>query len=119
VPFDPTTQRGDATVDPRIVRYVAEGYNLGYSQPDAEPGIPLDEPWMTYYRQGVEAGREARWDADSQYEGPTIGPDPGGESWEHYRHRWQELLEPIFHEHMPHIEVEMEIPEPPPVNVIR
>ena len=106
-------------MDERIFRYVSEGYQLGYSQPDAEPGIPLDEPWMTYYRKGLEAGREARRDADSQYDGPTIGPDPGGESWEHYRRRWQELLEPIFHQHMPHTEVEMEIPEPPPINIIR
>jgi hypothetical protein len=107
-------------VDPKIVQYVGEGYQLGYSQPDAEPGIPLAEPWMTYYRQGVEAGREARREADAQYDGPTIGPDPGGESWEHYQRRWRELLEPIFHQHMPHIEVEeMEIPEPPPVRVVR
>ncbi len=103
-------------MDERIVRYVGEGYQLGYSQPGAEPGIPLDEPWMTYYRQGVVAGRDARREADSQYDGPTVGPDPGGESWEQYQRHWKELLEPIFHQHMPHIEAEeMEIPEPPPV----
>lgn len=106
-------------MDPRITRYVAEGYHLGYSQPEAEPGIPLDEPWMSYYRQGFAAGRDARRDADAQFDGPTIGPDPGGESWEHYRRRWKRLLEPIFHQHMPHTEVEIEVPEPPPVNVVR
>jgi broad specificity phosphatase PhoE len=74
---------------------------------------------MTYYGQGVEAGRTARREADAQYSGPTIGPDPGGESWEDYRRRWEELLEPIFHEHMPHTEVEIEIPPPPPINVVR
>jgi hypothetical protein len=62
---------------------------------------------MTYYRQGLEAGRQARREADSQFGGPTIGPDPGGESWEQYKDRWAELLEPLFHEHMPHTEVEM------------
>ena len=106
-------------MDPKIAQFVGEGYRLGYSLPEAEPGIPLDEPWMGFYLMGVDAGRAARIDADSQFEGPTIGPDPGGESWDHYQQRWKELFDTIFHEHMPHTEVEMEVPEPPPMNVIR
>lgn len=102
-------------MDPTILRWVSEGYQLGYSQPDAEPGIPLDEPWMTYYKQGVAAGREARRAADTEYTGPAIGPDPGGESWVDYERRWKELLEPLFHQHMPHTEIEMEVPPPPPI----
>ena len=115
----PALLSGDRPMDKRIVESVSEGYQLGYSQHDAESGIPLEEPWLSYYLQGLEAGREARRQADAQFGGPTIGPDPGGESWNHYRRRWKELLEPIFHEHMPHTEIEMNIPEPPPMNQVR
>lgn len=111
-------------MDERIVRWVGEGYQVGYLHPDAEPGIPLDEPWITYYRQGFEAGRDARREADARYGGPAIGPDLGGESWDAYERRWRELLEPIFHEHMPHIETETEVdvvieyPAPRPVDPV-
>lgn len=107
-------------MDPKIFETFAAGYSLGYSQPEAESGTPYAEPWKTYYEQGMASGREVRRDADAQYTGPTIGPDPGGESWDHYQSRYQELLEALFHQHMPHVEIsEYEMPPPPPVNVVR
>jgi broad specificity phosphatase PhoE len=93
-------------MDPKIVQYFRMGYELTYVKPTAEPGIPLDEPWMSYYRQGMEAGRAARAEADSRYEGPSIGPAMDGESYEQYQRHIRELLEELFHKHEPHIEVE-------------
>ncbi|MBN8468060.1 hypothetical protein JYJ95_16185 [Corallococcus exiguus] len=93
-------------MDPKIFECVRMGFELSYSNPDAQAGIPLDEPWMSYYLQGMEAGKEARIKADAKWDGPAIGPDLGGEDWEAYQKHLKNLLEPLFHEHEPHIEVE-------------
>ncbi|GAA1970185.1 hypothetical protein GCM10009776_36560 [Microbacterium deminutum] len=39
---------------------IQEGFILGYFQPNEEPGIPLSEPQMSWYREAMEAGRQAR-----------------------------------------------------------
>jgi hypothetical protein len=93
-------------MDPKVSETVRMGYELGYQQPDAEPGIPLDEPWMSYYRQGMDAGRQERAEADAQYGGPAVGPDLGGESWEHYQKRLDELIEAVTEKQEPHTETE-------------
>jgi len=94
-------------MDAKVEQLVRMGFELAYFQPDAQPGIPLDEPGMSYYMQGMEAGRAARSQADSEYAGPSIGlPTPGSETWDAYQARLGELLEPLFHKHEPHIETE-------------
>lgn len=97
-----------------VPEWLQDGFNLGYFSPDAEPGIPLAEPQLSAYLAAVTAGRQARADFDSQYAGPGIGPDvQGSQSWEDYEKELQDLLEPLFHKHMPHTEVEMPVGPPP------
>ncbi len=92
-------------MDPKIEQLVRMGFELSYADPSSEAGIPLDEPWLTYYRQGMDAGRTARAEADAAYTGPSIGVDRGGETWDAYQKRLAEQLEFLFHKHEPHIEV--------------
>lgn len=100
---------------------IQAGFNLGYYQPDQEPNMPLAEPGLSLYRTAVQAGREARAEFDAAYTGPSIGPEiPGGITWEEYQKELGELLEPLFHKHMPHTEIpEYEPLPPPPMNVPR
>lgn len=94
-------------MDPRVEQYVRMGYELSYGDPSVTAGIPLDEPWMSYYRQGMAAGRSARAEADSKWQGPAIGEIiPGSETWDAYQESVNALLEPLFHKHEPHIETE-------------
>ena len=93
---------------------VRMGFELGYNQPEAEPGIPLDEPQMSWYRQAMEAGRQARQEADAEYTGPAVGPAREGQTWDEYNEYTRNCLEVLFHKHMPHIEVP-EFDTSPPV----
>ena len=49
-----------------------------------------------------------------QFLGPTLGPDPGGESWDHYQNRVNEMIEELLHKHPPHIETEPPVITPGP-----
>jgi|GEM_PF-2376126 len=106
------------------------GVVFGWEAPQctAQAPAPLDDETLQTYFKGVEDGGLARLDFEknktdsddtppSDY--PSIGPTPGGsisldESLEDER----QLLEGLFHQHMPHIDVpEYETWYPPIENV--
>lgn len=95
------------------------GLNIPY---DADPtGPPFAEPEMSEYLDGVQVAREYRQAIDSDYQGPAIGdPPPEGVPLDEFEQGQREILESLFHEHMPHTEIpEFEPVLPPPYNVPR
>ncbi len=104
------------------------GLIFGWQNPEATPEAPapLGEPFLQSYFDGCAQGAEARrGDTSAQAGGPAIGPDLGGQSLEEFEAEGREILEGLFHQHMPHTELpEFEpfyepfggmVPEPPPV----
>jgi hypothetical protein len=78
----------------------------------AQAPAPLNEQALAAYLSGVQAGAQARVDFDDQNSGAqpssqeTIGPVPGGAvPLDEATRDERELLEGLFHEHMPHIEI--------------
>ena len=91
------------------LEYARMGFELSYRDPAATMGIPLAEPWASWYRLGMEEGRKARAEADATYAGPAIDADPGGVALDEYNRHINELIEVLFHQHEPHIEAEGEV----------
>jgi len=102
-----------------------KGVQFAYDHPGEEPGTPYAEPLLSAYTLGIDTGRSAATgegvpggsagDLVPPYDGPSVGPYiEGSQTWEEYQKGIQELLEPLLHKHMPHIEVEpFEMPVPP------
>jgi hypothetical protein len=89
--------------------YVA-GLIFGWQHPDTTPEAPapLDEPFLSVSFTGCEQGAQARRDEAAQEpppEGPSIGPDLGGQSLDEFEAEGREILEGLFHQHMPHTEL--------------
>ncbi len=107
--------------------WYAAGLVYGWQHPDVTPEAPapLDEPFLSAYFLGCQQGAQARTDDAPPVDGPAIGPDPGGQSIEDFERDGREILEGLFHQHMPHTELpEFEeyfeplggtVPEPPPI----
>ncbi len=86
--------------------YVA-GLIFGWQHPDRTPEAPapLDEPFLSAYFTGCGQGAQARRDAaerEAPIDGPSIGPDLGGQSLDEFEREGREILEELFHQHMPH-----------------
>jgi hypothetical protein len=117
---DPTN--ADPNLDANLRTYFTYGLLFGYEHPGEESGIPLDEPYLSAFREGAGYGTSAArgegvppsGSADPAYTGPTIGPWIDGTPWEDYQREQLNLLEEIFHQHMPHTENEGEALEPLP-----
>lgn len=112
--------------DATLLAVFWEGVHFAYAHPDEEPATPYAEPFLSAYLIGVQSGKSAASGEgvpavdvrplDPPYDGPSIGPwDGSGESWDEYQKGIQEMLEPLFHKHMPHTEIEpLEVPPVPP-----
>lgn len=100
-PEDNPTTAGD---------WFAEGFMFGWNQPDAqaEAPAPLREDLLSAYFEGVDRGRGARRGVEEGLpadEGPSIGPDRGGESYEEAERRWREAWsEFLNHREEPHLD---------------
>ncbi|MEU4036667.1 hypothetical protein [Streptomyces collinus] len=94
------------------------GAIFGWEAPQctAQAPAPLNDETLKAYFQGVEDGGTARLDYEDQkaaeednpqpVDYPTIGPTPGGSiSLDDYLKENREILEGLFHQHMPHTEV--------------
>lgn len=99
----------------------AYGIYVGLRIPiDANPtGPPYDESAMSDYVAGVDAARAFRLEKDAEYQGPAVDvPPPDGVPLEELEARQREILEVLFHKHMPHTELpEFEPVLPAPFDV--
>lgn len=93
--------------------WYTQGFVDGYNSPDTEPTRPLmiNDTLAAIYIYGVEAGRQSARERQAEIEAmladqPQIGPDLGGESFEKAQEDYNRLLEELFHQHMPHTELE-------------
>jgi hypothetical protein len=64
---------------------------------------PLDDPFLSAYVLSAEQGAQGRRDdASRSDDGPAIQGDLGGMSLEEFERDGHEILEGLFHQHMPH-----------------
>jgi hypothetical protein len=105
-----------------------QGFTVGFNAPDTLPERPLmiNDDLATSFFAGVESGqnssREMQIEFDERFrDSPQVVPDIGGEAFDEVQRRYDEAWEELFHEHMPHTEVEGE-PGPtfvrPPIIII-
>ena len=92
-----------------------EGFITGFNAPEdgAERPLMINDTLADSFFAGVASGQNANMEIqieneDRMREFPQIGPDLGGESFEKLQRRYNEAWEALFHEHMPHTEVEGE-----------
>ncbi len=103
------------------------GLIFGWEAPQctAQAPAPLNDESLQAYFQGVQDGGVARLDFEDQKAAetdnpqpadyPTIGPVPGGGvPLDDYLKDQREILEGLFHQHMPHIELPEYEPWYPP-----
>jgi hypothetical protein len=93
------------------------GVIFGWGSPvsTAEAPAPLAENFLAAYFRGVQVGGEARVAYDSEprdkpieppSDGPSIGPTPDGTvPLEEAMREQREILESLFHQHMPHTDI--------------
>jgi hypothetical protein len=110
------TIEGDAAAQPVTPSdWWCNGFMTGYNSPDADVARPMminDETAALFF-EGVKAGRDAsrqmQEEIDEQLrDSPQLVPDIGGEPFSKLQRRYDEAWEALFHEHMPHTEVEAE-----------
>lgn len=92
-----------------------DGFTAGFNEPDASPERPMmiNDELAAVYLAGVESGQNAHRNMQAEFQErfrdlPQIGPDLGGEAYDELQRRYVEEWEALFHEHMPHTEVEGE-----------
>jgi hypothetical protein len=118
------TIEGSANTQPKNESdWWCEGFIQGFNSPDTEIERPLmiDDEWAAIFLAGVESGQNANWEMQAEFEeryrdSPQIGPykEIDDEAFKEAQERYKEAWEAVFHEHMPHTEVEVE-PGLPPV----
>lgn len=103
------------------------GLVFGWEAPQctAQAPAPLNDETLQAYFNGVQDGGTARLDFEQQKSNstgepqpdyPTIGPTPGGTiSLDDALKEERELLEGLFHKHMPHTDVPEYDPWYPPI----
>ncbi|MFI1829780.1 hypothetical protein ACH41E_25555 [Streptomyces sp. NPDC020412] len=104
------------------------GVIFGWEAPQctAQAPAPLDDQTLNSYLQGVQDGGVARLDFEDQKAAeednpppvsyPTIGPVPGGSvPLDDYLKENREILEGLFHQHMPHVDLPEYEPWYPPL----
>lgn len=93
-----------------------QAFNAGYA--DGRSGAAsaalerVGFGWSTTYDAGYAEGVKAGPEPSDGH--PSVVPDLGGVPLEEYEREGREILESLTHEHMPHTEVESEVPPPPP-----
>src|SRR5579859_7858913 len=93
----------------------ADGFIKGFNAPDTVPERPLminDELAASFF-SGVQSGQQASKDIETEFNerfgnSQQVVPDIGGEVFDEVQRRYNEEWEAIFHQHMPHTEVEGE-----------
>jgi hypothetical protein len=103
----------------------ANGFTVGFNAPDVTPERPLminDELAAAFF-QGAGIGRGAAAEIAAELEAeiadqPQVVPDIGGETLEKVQERFRKSFEGLFHQHMPHTEVESETLDPLPTPTI-
>jgi len=103
------------------VDWWSNGFVAGYNAPEATPERPLmiNEELAASFFAGVASGQQAARDAMAEFEAlyadqPMVQMDLKGESLDKAQQRLDEALRELFHEHMPHIENDTEMPVPTP-----
>lgn len=92
----------------------AKGFTDGYNAPNETHELPAlvlnNETAASYYigvLDGMRAAKAASDAVDAAMKNqPGIRPDIGGISLEEAQREYNEAFEHLFHEHMPHIEIE-------------
>jgi hypothetical protein len=90
--------------------WFAEGFMFGWNNPDTQPVMPapLREDLLSAYFSGATYGKNTRRgieDTAGEYDGPAIGPDPGGELYEEAERRWREAWGAFLnHREEPHLD---------------
>jgi hypothetical protein len=92
--------------------WYTKGFVDGYNESEAAPPM-VSETLVFYYSAGYEAGKQSAADRQAEIDRmledqPQIEGDLKGESFEKAQEQYNELLEDLFHQHPPHIEVEGE-----------
>jgi hypothetical protein len=119
MPNLPRLEIGGSANDEPIVFWFGQGYAFGWNNPDGELQLPLvvSDESLEAYKLGAGLGHDKaiaeRAALQPGFDGPSVGPDSGGEDFQHFEARLREQLEALFHQHMPHIEAEG-TPEVPP-----
>jgi hypothetical protein len=88
--------------------WFCEGFMFGWNHAGENPGAPapLNDATMAVYCQGVTAGQKSRSDTESQYTGPTLGSDPGGELYDDVERRWKDAWAEFLKHDDPHSETD-------------
>ena len=110
------TIEGDPNAQPlNASDWWAEGFIKGFNAPDTLPERPLmiNDELAAQFFAGVENGQHARREIEAEFEeqfrdSPQVVPDIGGETFEEVQRRYNQAWEAVFHQHMPHTEVEGE-----------
>jgi len=110
------TIEGDANAQPISESdWWAEGFMKGFNAPDtvAERPLMINDELAASFFAGVESGQNAHKDMQAEFmeryrDSPQVVPDIGGDAYEEVQRRYNEEWEALFHEHMPHTEVEGE-----------
>jgi hypothetical protein len=116
------TIEGSADAQPiNASDWFAEGFMVGFNAPDSTPARPLmiNDDLAGNFFQGVSFGRSTAVDLTAEFERsiadqPQVVPDIGGETLEKAQERFRDEFERLFHDHMPHTEIDGEAPEPVP-----
>jgi hypothetical protein len=92
-----------------------QGFTTGFNAPDKviEHPLMINDELAAIFFAGVEIGqnssREMQAEFDERFrDSPQVVPDIGGEAFDEVQRRYNEEWEALFHEHMPHTEVEVE-----------
>ena len=110
------TIEGDPDAQPvNASDWWAEGFVKGFNAPDTVPERPLmiNDELAASFLAGVQSGQQASKDIEAEFDqrfgtSPQVVPDIGGEAFDEVQRRYNEEWEAIFHQHMPHTEVEGE-----------
>ena len=108
-----TIQGDPASPSITMADWWADGFVAGYNAPDSQIERPLmiNDDVAAVFFNGVSEGQQAAHDRIAEIEAqfadqPQITGDLHGESFAKAEERFNELLEDVVHEHMPHTEIE-------------
>lgn len=92
-----------------------QGFTTGFNASDAviERPLMINDELAASFFAGAESGQNSRKEIQAEFDeryrdSPQIVPDIGGEAYVEVQRRYNQAWAELFHEHMPHTEVEGE-----------